>query len=121
MKCLTAHQSSNLNGIIRCPGDKSISHRSLILGALSMGETKIEGLLIGEDVMATAEALRHLGVQITAPEINDKGLTETRVIGVGLGGFERPSVPLDLGNSGTGVRLLMGTVGRQWNRCDFCW
>ena len=110
MKCLTAHQSSNLNGIIRCPGDKSISHRSLILGALSMGETKIEGLLIGEDVMATAEALRHLGVQITAPEINDKGLTETRVIGVGLGGFERPSVPLDLGNSGTGVRLLMGTV-----------
>ena len=87
------------------PGDKSISHRALMVGASAVGETKIFGLLEAEDVMATAQALRILGVNV---QRNDDG--SWSVIGRGVGGLSEPKVVLDMGNSGTGARLLMGLV-----------
>ncbi len=100
----TAHPNrSGLRGHIAVPGDKSISHRSLILGALCVGETVIHGLLEGEDVLATAAALRAFGATI---ERGEDGAW--RVNGVGVGGLMAPGQVLDLGNSGTGVRLLLG-------------
>ncbi len=88
-----------------------MSHRALIFGALAMGQTKVTGLLTGDDVLSTAAALRQLGVTITAPSLNQDGQIETMITGVGLGAFAEPQAPLDLGNSGTGARLLMGAVG----------
>jgi len=87
------------------PGDKSISHRALILGALTVGETRIAGLLEGEDVINTSRAMRALGaaVQRTAQG-------EWRIHGVGVSGFAEPAAPLDFGNSGTGCRLVIGAV-----------
>jgi 3-phosphoshikimate 1-carboxyvinyltransferase len=102
---LRAHRSPALKGRLRVPGDKSISHRVLILGALTVGETPIEGLLEGQDVLNTARALRALGAQI-----DRVGEGEWRVRGVGVGGFFTPAAPLDCGNSGTGCRLLLGAV-----------
>lgn len=97
--------SGPLTGTIRVPGDKSISHRSLMLGALAIGETRVTGLLEGEDVLATAAAMRAMGAAITCL---DDG---TWVInGVGVGGLLQPAQPLDMGNSGTSTRLLMGLV-----------
>lgn len=93
-----------LTGRITIPGDKSISHRSLILSALAIGKSEITGLLEGEDVLATAAALRAMGAII---EKNDTGWT---VHGVGVGGLMQPETAIDLGNSGTSVRLLMGLV-----------
>ena len=87
------------------PGDKSISHRSLIFGALAVGETRITGLLEGEDVLATAENMRRLGARVTR---HDDG--SWSVFGVGVGGLKEPAEPLDFGNSGTGARLVMGLV-----------
>jgi 3-phosphoshikimate 1-carboxyvinyltransferase len=87
------------------PGDKSISHRALILGALAVGETVIEGLLEGEDVLNTAAVLRALGADIVR---DPQGVWH--VHGVGVGGFAEPAQVLDHGNSGTGVRLMMGAV-----------
>ncbi|HEX7922268.1 MAG TPA: 3-phosphoshikimate 1-carboxyvinyltransferase [Bradyrhizobium sp.] len=94
-----------LAGKVRVPGDKSISHRALILGALSVGETRISGLLEGEDVLNTAKSMRALGAKVerTAP-------FTWSVAGVGVGGFAQPATPLDFGNSGTGCRLVMGAV-----------
>jgi 3-phosphoshikimate 1-carboxyvinyltransferase len=94
-----------LAGTVRVPGDKSISHRALILGALSVGETRISGLLEGEDVLNTAKSMRALGARVerTAP-------FTWSVAGVGVGGFAQPAAPLDFGNSGTGCRLVMGAV-----------
>ena len=94
-----------LAGKVRVPGDKSISHRALILGALSVGETRISGLLEGEDVLNTAKSMRALGAKVerTAP-------FTWSVAGVGVGGFAQPTAPLDFGNSGTGCRLVMGAV-----------
>lgn len=94
-----------LAGKVRVPGDKSISHRALILGALAVGETRISGLLEGEDVLNTAKSMRALGAKVerTAP-------FTWSVAGVGVGGFAEPSAPLDFGNSGTGCRLVMGAV-----------
>lgn len=100
-----ARNSVSLAGECLVPGDKSISHRSLILGALSVGETRISGLLEGDDVMRTGEAMRELGAEV---ERLDNG--EWRVHGFGTGGFAEPSNVLDFGNSGTGVRLAMGAV-----------
>jgi 3-phosphoshikimate 1-carboxyvinyltransferase len=94
-----------LAGKIRVPGDKSISHRALILGALSVGETRISGLLEGDDVLNTAKAMRALGA-----EVERTGEFAWSVRGVGVGGFAPPQVPLDFGNSGTGCRLVMGAV-----------
>ena len=102
---LRAHRSPALKGRLRAPGDKSISHRALIFGALAVGKTSIEGLLEGQDVINTARALRALGAQI-----DRVGEGAWRVNGVGVGGFMTPSAPLDFGNSGTGCRLLLGAV-----------
>ena len=102
---LTARRSPGLKGKARVPGDKSISHRALILGALAVGETRIEGLLEGEDVLNTGKAMEALGARI---ERNGDGSWSLR--GVGIGGFAQPGDPLDFGNSGTGCRLVMGAV-----------
>lgn len=94
-----------LRGEARVPGDKSISHRSLILGALCVGETRITGLLEGQDVLDTAKAMRAFGAEVT-----DHGDGEWSVHGVGVGGFAEPDQVIDCGNSGTGVRLIMGAM-----------
>jgi 3-phosphoshikimate 1-carboxyvinyltransferase len=102
---LTARQSGSLQGRVRVPGDKSISHRALILGALTVGETNIAGLLEGDDVLRTAEAMRGLGARVERV-----GEHTWRVHGVGVSGFAQPDRPLDFGNSGTGCRLAIGAV-----------
>ena len=100
---LISSAAGPLKGTCAVPGDKSISHRALMLGALAVGETRVSGLLEGEDVAATAAALRALGATI---ERDDDGTW--RVHGVGVGGLAEPDGVLDLGNSGTAVRLLAG-------------
>ncbi|MDI9408959.1 MAG: 3-phosphoshikimate 1-carboxyvinyltransferase [Candidatus Pacebacteria bacterium] len=102
---LTSLPTAKLKGVIRVPGDKSISHRALMFGGLAIGETVITGLLEGEDVLATAAALRALGCSVSR---DDHG--QWRVIGLGLGGMAEPETVLDLGNAGTAARLLMGIV-----------
>jgi 3-phosphoshikimate 1-carboxyvinyltransferase len=102
---LSSGRSGPLRGEIRPPGDKSISHRALIFGAMTVGRSTIEGLLEGEDVLNTAECLRRLGAQIVRT-----GPGAWSVDGVGVGGFREPNQVLDHGNSGTGVRLMMGAV-----------
>jgi 3-phosphoshikimate 1-carboxyvinyltransferase len=102
---LAARRSGPLKGAARVPGDKSISHRALILGALSVGETRITGLLEGEDVINTGKAMRALGAQVERT-----GEGAWRVHGVGVSGFAEPAKALDFGNSGTGCRLVMGAV-----------
>ncbi len=94
-----------LTGIANVPGDKSISHRALILGAMAVGETHITGLLEGEDVLDTARAMRAFGAEVT-----DLGGGAWSVHGVGVGGFAEPENVIDCGNSGTGVRLIMGAM-----------
>jgi 3-phosphoshikimate 1-carboxyvinyltransferase len=102
---LAARSSGSLTGKVRVPGDKSISHRALILGALAVGETRISGLLEGEDVLKTAKAMRALGARL---ERTCEFAWSVR--GVGVTGFAHPQAPLDFGNSGTGCRLVMGAV-----------
>ncbi|MGA7993441.1 MAG: 3-phosphoshikimate 1-carboxyvinyltransferase [Bradyrhizobium sp.] len=102
---LEARQSGPLIGAVRVPGDKSISHRALILGALAVGPTRISGLLEGEDVLNTAKAMRVLGAKLERT-----GDFAWLVHGVGVAGFAQPQAPLDFGNSGTGCRLVMGAV-----------
>jgi 3-phosphoshikimate 1-carboxyvinyltransferase len=102
---LTATPSRSLTGNITVPGDKSISHRALILGTLAVGTSHVSGLLEGEDVLATAAAMRALGATVTR-----KGEGSWEIIGVGVGGLSEPSTALDFGNSGTGARLIMGLV-----------
>jgi len=102
---LTARRGSPLAGRVRVPGDKSISLRSLILGALTVGETKIQAMLEGEDALSTARAMRALGATVERT-----GEGAWRILGVGVGGFAEPRAPLDFGNSGTGCRLAMGAV-----------
>lgn len=97
--------SGPLRGTIRVPGDKSISHRSIMLGALAVGETRVTGLLEGEDVLSTAAAMRAMGASVE--RIGDG---EWAVHGVGVGALLQPQAPLDMGNSGTSTRLLMGLV-----------
>ena len=94
-----------MRGDAHAPGDKSISHRALILGGLAVGETRVEGLLEGEDVLATAAAVQALGAKIERD-----GPGAWRISGVGVGGFQEAQDVIDCGNSGTGVRLLMGAV-----------
>lgn len=102
---LESRAAGALSGRVRVPGDKSISHRALILGALAVGETRISGLLEGEDVLNTAKAMAALGARV---ERTGEGAWLVR--GVGVGGFKAPDAPLDFGNSGTGCRLAMGAV-----------
>ncbi len=97
-----------VRGTIRVPGDKSISHRSIMLGALAEGMTRIEGFLEGEDALATLQAFRDMGVRIDGPE---QGRVD--VYGVGLNGLRAPEQPLYLGNSGTSMRLLSGILAAQ--------
>ncbi|WAT18090.1 3-phosphoshikimate 1-carboxyvinyltransferase [Aurantiacibacter sp. MUD11] len=94
-----------LTGRIRVPGDKSISHRSIMLGALAVGETRVTGLLEGEDVLATAAAMRAMGAQVERLEDGSWSIH-----GVGVGSLLQPQQALDMGNSGTSTRLLMGLV-----------
>ena len=102
---LVSRKSASLTGTAEVPGDKSISHRALILGALAVGETTISGLLEGEDVLATARAIESFGAQTSRDE---DGIW--RIHGVGVGGFAEPDRVIDCGNSGTGVRLLIGAM-----------
>ena len=102
---LTARSGGPLRGQVRVPGDKSISHRALIIGALATGETAISGLLEGEDVLHTGTAMQALGAQVART-----GEGAWRVHGVGVGGLSEPAAKLDFGNSGTGCRLIMGAV-----------
>lgn len=103
---LAARAGRPLVGRLRVPGDKSISHRSLMFGAVSLGETRIEGLLEGDDVLATGAAMRALGATVTRD-----GEGAWRVSGLGCGGLLEPEAVLDFGNAGTGSRLTMGLVG----------
>ena len=102
---MTARKSAPLSGTAVVPGDKSISHRSLILGALAVGETVITGLLEGQDVLDTARAMQAFGAEVTR---DADGIWH--VHGVGVGGFAEPADVIDCGNSGTGVRLIMGAM-----------
>ncbi|MDE5442150.1 3-phosphoshikimate 1-carboxyvinyltransferase [Bradyrhizobium sp. CSA207] len=102
---LKSRTSGPLTGKVRVPGDKSISHRALILGALAVGETRISGLLEGEDVLNTAKSMQALGARVERT-----GDFAWKVNGVGVAGFAQPKAALDFGNSGTGCRLVMGAV-----------
>jgi 3-phosphoshikimate 1-carboxyvinyltransferase len=102
---MKSRKSGPLKGVAAVPGDKSISHRSLIFGAMAVGETKISGLLEGQDVLDTAKAMRAFGATVTR-----HGEGAWTVNGVGVGGFQEPADVLDVGNSGTGARLIMGTM-----------
>ena len=103
---VVSRKSEPLKGFPLIPGDKSISHRSIMLGALAIGETIVSGLLEGEDVLCTAMAMRAMGAKVVQ---GDDGLW--RINGVGVGGLHEPDQVLDMGNSGTSTRLLMGLVG----------
>lgn len=105
MTTLVSHPGRGLQGVVRLPGDKSISHRALLLGAVATGETAIEGLLEGEDVLATAAAAAALGAAVRR-----EGEGRWRVGGLGTGGLAEPDRVLDMGNSGTGARLLLGLL-----------
>jgi len=102
---LTARRVGPLKGRVRAPGDKSISHRALILGALTVGKCSISGLLEGQDVLNTAKALLALGATLER-----RGEGEWIIHGAGVGGLAEPVRPLDFGNSGTGCRLMLGAV-----------
>ena len=99
--------SKGLKGTIRVPGDKSISHRSIIFGSLAKGETKVYDILRGEDVLSTIQVFRELGVSI-----QDDG-DVIRIQGVGFQGLQAPTAPLDMGNSGTSIRLISGVLAGQ--------
>lgn len=101
---LCSLKSKALSGRVRVPGDKSISHRALIFGALATGRTRISGLLEGEDILCTAKALRAMGCPITSSS------GEWEVLGSGVGGLQQPGGAVDFGNAGTGVRLMMGVI-----------
>ncbi|NKB45766.1 MAG: 3-phosphoshikimate 1-carboxyvinyltransferase [Alphaproteobacteria bacterium] len=102
-------RSTGLTGSVRVPGDKSVSHRALMFGGLAIGETRITGLLEGEDVMNTAKAMRALGASVER-EVDADGGTTWVVRGRGVGGLLEPGEVLDMGNSGTGARLLCGVL-----------
>lgn len=102
---LRAEPSGPLRGDIHVPGDKSISHRSLMLAGLAVGESRIEGLLEGEDVLATGRALSSMGV-----EVNRLGDGHWQVFGRGVGGLSEPEAVIDMGNAGTGARLMLGIL-----------
>ena len=110
---LSAAKSRALSGTVRVPGDKSISHRALMFGALATGRTKIAGLLEGEDVLNTAKALQAMGCPV-----RKVGAT-WEVLGRGVGGLGEPGTDIDFGNSGTGIRLMMGLVAGHDMRVKF--
>lgn len=101
-------QPGQLRGVVQMPGDKSISHRALLLGAVAEGTSEVSGFLEAEDCLATLSAMRALGVSIEQPAVN-----QLRIHGVGLRGLRAPQQPLDLGNSGTAMRLMLGLLAAQ--------
>jgi 3-phosphoshikimate 1-carboxyvinyltransferase len=103
--------SQSLQGRIRVPGDKSISHRALMLGALAEGETQIKGLLLGEDPCSTASCFQAMGAEIS--ELNTELV---RVKGIGLGNLQEPVDVLNAGNSGTTIRLMLGLLASHAGR-----
>ncbi len=103
---LRSSGSAGLGGRITVPGDKSISHRALMFAALAIGKSRITGLLEGEDVLSTAAAMRALGAVVTR-----QGDGSWEVYGAGVGGLRAPAAHIDMGNSGTAVRLLTGLLG----------
>jgi 3-phosphoshikimate 1-carboxyvinyltransferase len=111
---MVARRSGALKGKAQVPGDKSISHRALILGLLAVGETKVTGLLEGEDVLRTADAARALGATV-----EHLGPGAWRVHGMGVGTLLEPRDTLDFGNAGTGSRLMMGVIGGHPIRATF--
>ncbi len=109
---LTARRSAPISGRVKVPGDKSISHRALILAALAIGRTRIKGLLEAEDVFATARAVQALGAEVT--QFDDI----FEVHGQGVGGLKAPEGPLDFGNSGTACRLMLGVIAGHRMRAE---
>ena len=107
-----ASPTSKIQGEIKVPGDKSVSHRSIMLGSLADGVTHVSGFLEGEDALATLKAFKALGVKIEGP---DNG--EVTIHGVGMNGLQKPSTNLDLGNSGTSMRLMAGLLSGQNFEC----
>ena len=105
------NQGLTLQGNLTVPGDKSISHRALMFGAIAQGETRIEGLLLGEDPLSTARCLRAMGA-----EISDLNAQEVIIEGIGLGNIQEPTAVLDAGNSGTTVRLMLGLLASHPDR-----
>ena len=103
----------SIQGRIRVPGDKSVSHRSIMLGSIAEGVTHVSGFLEGEDSLATLKAFQAMGVQIEGPHNGD-----VTIHGVGLRGLKKPSVPLDMGNSGTAMRLMAGILAGQDFECE---
>ncbi|PCI31853.1 MAG: 3-phosphoshikimate 1-carboxyvinyltransferase [Alphaproteobacteria bacterium] len=114
MSHLVSNKATPLKGPIKVPGDKSISHRALIMGTLAIGQSRISGLLEGEDVLNTAKAMTAMGADISQDENGD-----WLVHGVGIGGLCPPDEPLDMGNSGTGARLIMGLVATTPHETKF--
>jgi 3-phosphoshikimate 1-carboxyvinyltransferase len=112
MATTTLTSGVRLRGTVRVPGDKSISHRALLFGAIAEGETRIEGLLPAEDPLSTAACLRAMGVEVSAIEAGQ----EVRVRGVGLDGLQEPAQVLDCGNSGTTMRLMLGLLAGRSGR-----
>lgn len=110
MTRLRSAKATPLTGTITVPGDKSISHRSILLGASAVGETRVSGLLEGEDVLATAAAVEQMGAIVTRP---DHAGGEWSIVGRGVGGLMEPAGVLDMGNSGTAARLMMGLIAAQ--------
>jgi 3-phosphoshikimate 1-carboxyvinyltransferase len=107
-RCYVVQPASSVQGELRVPGDKSISHRALMLGAIADGLTEVSGFLASEDCLATLAALRAMGVNIERPQE-----TQVRVHGVGRHGLAEVATPLDLGNAGTAIRLFMGLLAGQ--------
>ena len=114
MTSFNASSCHSLYGSIKVPGDKSISHRSIMLGSIANGVTNVSGFLEGEDSLATLEAFRQMGVQI------DRTGSNVTIYGVGKNGLESPSKPLDLGNSGTSIRLMSGLLSAQDFNSQLC-
>ncbi len=114
MTSFKAYSSHSLNGSIKVPGDKSISHRSIMLGSIANGVTNVSGFLEGEDSLATFRAFQHMGVQIEREGSN------IIIHGVGKHGLKPPTKPLDLGNSGTSIRLMSGLLSAQSFNSQLC-
>ena len=112
MSKFIAKPASSLSGDLKVPGDKSISHRSIMLGSLANGVTKVTGFLEGEDALSTLKAFQAMGVKIERDGDN------VTIHGVGINGLKKPSAPLDLGNSGTSIRLMSGILAAQAFDCE---
>ena len=112
MSKFIASPASTLSGELKVPGDKSISHRSIMLGSLSHGITKVSGFLEGEDALSTLKAFQAMGVKIEREGDN------VTIYGVGINGLKKPKGPLDLGNSGTSIRLMSGILAAQAFDCE---